>query len=110
MASALLVRGQVEASLTRPLKPGCPPARSCGADPRIESAHNEQPGSGRARRRVPRQARGSWRLRRGGGAVGCCPRQRCGEKPLDRVEWLGALACSAQDQRALESGEEDRGI
>jgi hypothetical protein len=36
--------------------------------------------------------------------------QRPGEEAAHRVEWLGALTCSAQDQSALESCEEHGGI
>ena len=45
-----------------------------------------------------------------GGGVGCGLRQRRGEEALHRVEWLGALVCSAQDKGALESCEEYGGI
>ena len=37
-------------------------------------------------------------------------RQRRGEEALHRVEWLGALACAAQDKGALEGCEEYGGI
>ena len=42
--------------------------------------------------------------------LGCGLRQRRGEEALHRVEWLGALVCSAQDKGALESCEEYGGI
>src|SRR3954449_8176234 len=42
--------------------------------------------------------------------LGCGLRQRRGEEALHRVEWLGALVCSAQDEGALESCEQYGGI
>ena len=50
------------------------------------------------------------RLRRGSGGVGCGLRQRRGEEALHRVEWLGVLVCSAQDEGALESCKEYGGV
>jgi hypothetical protein len=50
------------------------------------------------------------RLWREIGGVGPALGQPPGEEALHRVEWLGALVCSAQDKGALECREEYGGI